>query len=544
MSTNHLALTIMKVYASFYNKPLKIQFVLLFVISTIIVSCIGNYSDPNAKHPNELVLGEGLTYGGLKKIVDAQKIYFINNSEEDGVFIYEISLDYSKLAGSWVASPEDVYLRAEPFVYVGFKGHIAATVADNSHIVVLEDGGSNIAVIDVATKEIKKYTKPEVSLTQAGFNTEGELFAAGGDSFYQVLDWENENVATFKKLDHTGLPKVTGGDLLFLDHKFRSGAFLSFTRGNDLNDGDGAYLIDILEKDSKGNPNKVNFQKVFEIDADVTGACVAGINQLITTHEGQSQAHVYNSQGKPLFKLDIKTPEGEAFIAGKGDLASVNNFDADFFNEHIKNGLIYLSSSEENKIFEINLDNGNHKEILDGDFNSHIGVHNDTLYYTNHRDDVKAKGLYAWDMKNGSEKLLMEGLIGEKVTIHKNQAWVMKGNNLSVLDIASKEIVHTQQFESIGGGGDLLISKDKEYLLVFDRHHKQVWKISLDNYSLSEPIVLPVKQANGAAYNEDGTYIVSSEGHLYILDEDFKLIGEKLLGFTQNNGDMASTYFN
>lgn len=534
----------MNLTAPYFIKALKPQFALLFITAIFLNSCIGNFSDPNPNYPNEMVLGEGLTYAGLKKIVDAQKIYFINNSEEDSVFIYEISLDYSNLSGSWVASPDDVYLRAERFVYVGFQGHIAATVTDNSHIVVLEDGGSNIAVVDVATKEIKKYTKPEISLTQAGFNTKGELFAAGGDSFYQVLNWQDENGATFQKLDHTGLPKVTGGDLLFVDHKFRSGAFLSFTRGNEVNDGDGAYLIDILEKDAKGNPNKVNFQKVFEIESNVTGACVAGINQLVTTHEGLAKAHIYNSQGKPLFQLDIKTPEGEAFIAGRGDLASVNNLDADFFTEHIKNGVIYLSSSEVDKIFELNLDNGSHKEILVGDYNSHIGVCNDTLYYTNHRNDVKPAGLYAWNMKNGDDELLMGGLVGEKVAIHKNQAWVMKGNNLKVLDIASKEIVHTQTFDPIGGGGDLLISKDKKCVLVFDRHHKKVWKINLDDYSLSGPIDLPVKEANGAAYNKDGTYIVSSEGHLYILDDNFELIGEKLLGFTQNNGDMASTYFN
>ncbi|PCI36185.1 MAG: hypothetical protein COB60_00245 [Flavobacteriaceae bacterium] len=537
----------MKLLAKLNYKVINAQLIIFLAISTLFINCVneneGFHLNPN--NPNSLVLSEGFTYTGLKKIVDAQKIYFIDNSEPNGSYIYEISLDYSQLIGSHVAaSPDDVYLRAEQFVHIDFNGHIAATVGDNPHIVVLENEGTNIAVINIATKEIKKYTKPDVSLTQAGFDTNGDLFAAGGDSFYKVTNWGNENEATFDKLDNTKLPTITGGDLLFLDHKFRSGSFLSFSRGNNDNDGDGAYLIDIIEKDTHGNPNKVSFQKVFEVDPKVTGACVAGINHLITTHEGQSKANVYSSQGKKLFQIPIKTPDGTAFVAGKGDLASVNNLDGDFHNEHIKNGVIYLSSSEENHVYELNLDNGNHKEIFSGDFNSHIGISNDILFYTNHRDDIKPKGFYALDMKTDSEELLMAGLTGEKVVIFNNQAWVMSNNKLKVLDITTKEIVHTQEFEAIGGGGDLLVSKDQKQLLVFDRSTKKVWEINLADYTLSEPIDLPVEQANGAAYNEDGTFIVSSQGHLYILNENYELIGEKLLGFAQNNGDMASTYFN
>lgn len=86
------------------------------------------------------------------------------------------------------------------------------------------------------------------------------------------------------------------------------------------------------------------------------------------------------------------------------------------------------------------------------------------------------------------------------------------------------------------------MSKNGAELLVFDRAHRQVWKINTTDYSLSAPINVAVTQMNGAAYNRDGTIIVSSRGSLYILDENFEVIGQKLLGFIQNNGDMASSY--
>jgi len=504
---------------------------------TLSVSLIGCDEDGNV-NPNvdiqAFMLSNDLSYSALGTMVDEQKIYFINNNGEEDRFVYEISLDYSTLTGATV-TPDDVYLRAEKMVDVGFKGHIAASI-DDKYIVALENGGPNIAVIEIATKKVTKYNKPSNNVTQVGFNVEGELFAAAGNTFYQVENWKSDT-ATFKELKYDGLPTVTGGDLLFLDDKRRKSSFLSFSRGNSENDGDGAYLIDIIEEDTNGNATKVNYQKVFELAPKVTGACVVGVNHFITTHHNNSKATVYGPKGEELFQIKIKTKEGKEFVAGAGDLASVNNLDQLFFDDHIDNGIIYLSSAEERKIYEIDLDNGANKEIKNN-VNTHFGLSDDIIYYT------QSGTIRSWNLKTDVDELLKSGFGGEKVVVYNNQVWIMNNNKLKVLDIASKEYIHEQSYPEIKSGGDLLISKDQKHLLVFDRTLKKVHEVLLSDYSYVTSHELPVKEANGAAYNKDGTYIVSSEGHLYILNDKFELLGEKLLGFTQDNGDMASTYYN
>ena len=492
---------------------------------------------------NELLLSENLNYGQLQKIVDSQKMYFINNSGEDSVFLYELSLDYSNPNHN--LNTENVFLRAERFAYLGFRGHIAATI-DGTHIVALENGGSTTAVINLQTKEVVTYEKPDASITQVGFNLDGELYAAGGDKFYHVENWANASGAEFKSLKYEGLPKISGGDLLFLNDSERPMSFLSFSRGNNDNDGDGAYFIDVVDTDADGNPTKVNYQRLFKLAPKVTGACVIGENHFATTHANLDKAIIYSPDGTELFRLNIKTSDGKAFVAGNGDLASVNNLKKDFFESHIQDGVIYLSSVEENKIYKLDLNDGNHDEIKAWDYktNPHIGLSGTTLFYTNKGTEGVQKGLYAWNMETETDTLLRANLSGEKVVHFNNQVLVMGGNNLRIFDIASNKIIHSQRFSEIGVGGDLLISKDQKDLLVFDRKNKQVWNINLTDYSLTGPILLPVQEANGAAFNEDGTLIVASKGHLYILDDNYELIGEKLLGFIQNNGDMASSYFN
>lgn len=509
----------------------------LLIFSLLLTSCDeeGNSIDTNAVDLQSFMLSNDLSYAELGKMVDEQKIYFINNNGPEDRYVYEISLDYSQVTGATV-TPDDVYLKAEKFVDIGFKGHIAASI-DDKYIVALENGGPNIALINIQTKEITKYTKPDNNITQVGFNVDGELYAAAGNSFYQVENWNDAGTADFNQLKYEGLPTISGGDLLFLDDPKRKGSFLSFSRGNSENDGDGAYLIDIIEKDTDGNPTKVNYQKVFELAPKVTGACVIGINHFITTHHNNSKATIYDGKGKELFQLKIKDQDGNEFVAGAGDLASVNNLDQLFFDEHIDNGIIYLSSIEEAKIYELNLDNGSSKEIKDN-VKTHFGITGDYMYYTS------GGNLFEWNIKANTDNLFQSGFSGEKVVVYNNQVWKMKNGKLSVLDIASKTILHDQSYPEVGGGGDLLISKDQKHLLVFDRTKKKVHEILLSDYSYVQAHDLPVKEANGAAYNKDGTYIVSSEGHLYILNDKFELLGEKLLGFTQDNGDMASTYYN
>lgn len=525
----------------------------LFLSVFVLMSCEQILLDQESFMENEavqqkiddLLLSEGLTFTDLKSMVDHQKMYFVNNSGEDSIFIYELSLDHDAVSALSEIVPENVLLRAERFVHLGFKAHIAAT-NDGTKLVALENGGPNIAVIDIATKEIITYQKPSTSLTQVGFNIEGQLFAAGGSDFYRVDNWESNN-AEFVKLEYRGLPTISGGDLLFLNDAEKPNSFLSFSRSNKENDGDGAYFVDVLLSDEEGQPSLMSYLRLFKFEKKVTGACIVGENHFATTHSNKDYVNFYNPSGEKLLSLKIKTADNELFVTGSGDLASVNSINADFYESHIREGKIYLSSNEEGKMYELNLGNGEHEVIADYGqrVNIHMGLIDNMMYYSTSALGDRVAGIYAWNIETNEESLLIAKNTGEKVVCHNNQVWSMGGNNLRIIDIETGELVFKKRFSEVGGGGDLLISPDGEKLLALDRRNKTIWEYAINNdYELVGSTVVAVKEINGAAYNRDGTIIVASKGELFVLDPsaDYEVIGQKLLGFVQNNGDMTSTY--
>ncbi len=494
---------------------------------------------------DELLLNEGLTFDDLRTMVDQQKMYFVNNSGEDSIFIYELSLDHEKVDSLESIDASKVILRAERFVHLGFKAHIAAT-NDGSKLVALENGGTNIAIVDIATKEITNLPKPKVSLSQVGFNTNGELFAAGGNKFFRVDNWETGD-AEFVKLEYKGLPTISGGDLLFLNDAGKPNSFLSFSRGNKENDGDGAYFVDVLLYDENGQPELMSYLRLFELEKKVTGACIVGQNHFATTHQGKDYVNFYSPSGEKLIALKVKTTDNERFVTGTGDLASVNNIDADFYGKHIRDGKIYISSNEEGKMFELDLSDGEHKVLAEygQKVNIHMGLIGNTMFYSSGKIGDRPSGVYAWNLETGTDTLFIKGNTGEKVVCHNNQIWVMGGNNLKVIDVETAKRLYTKKFDEVGGGGDLLMSPDGKVLLVLDRRNKTIWEYDTENdFAFLKSTVVDVKEINGAAYNRDGTIIVSSKGELFVLDPsaEYEVIGQKLLGFVQNNGDMTSTY--
>ncbi|MFY0605935.1 MAG: hypothetical protein JXR10_04415 [Cyclobacteriaceae bacterium] len=486
---------------------------------------------------NALLLDNGWNYGQFKKYLDAQKIFFIDNNSDNT--IYEITLDYKDAFVKDVLTLSNVYLKAEVFAQVDFDGHIAATI-DGEYLVVAEDGGSQMVSIKIDNKEITPITKPELNLTQIGFDMNGDLYAAGGSDFYKVEGWETGN-STFINLEYDGVSEVSGGDLIFLNYPARPNSFISFSQQTETNDGDGAYLIDNLGSGENGS-TLTSYLKIFEVAPKVTGACVVGENTLVTVHEELEKAIFYTASGKEVVRLPIQTKDGKLFVLGEGDLASVNLYDGNFFEEHINEGTIHVASNEEGKFYSLDLMTGklNPTKDFGHRVDIHFGILDGLVYYSYKYDG--ARQLRKWDIDSDEDVLLTDRISAEKVEIHGDSIYLMAKGTLTIIDRFSGEKLSSTKYDSIGSGGDLLVSSDEKHLIVFDRRNSQIHTIQIDGLELISTISSPVPQVNGAAYNRDGTIIVSALGNLYVLNDEYQIIGRKLLGFVQNNGDLASIY--